>query len=371
MTTLTVDPAAISPSGTTTFDRTVAYVGELVAAGAVATGAQLAIALGGRTIVDVAFGTTLDRPMRTDHLHPGFCVSKPLLGLAVGLLMDRGLITLRETISWPHHEGTADGVTVAQLLNHRAGLDRPTALEWRLCPDDERPALLRQAPFAPGPAYSELVAGLALESTIAERIGVPAGDLIEREILGPLGLADDLIVTARAAEDRGVRARAAVPVAGLPDRAVPLLSERIPLTLRELRPAFGSLVTASALCRLYTGLEVVSRGRVVEGLPTPATLQELRSTARGRASDRLLERPCDFSGGFMIGLTDHGFGHLVSPEAFGFVGGIAPAVGFCDPDARVAAAFYLNGSVLEHPQEAEGVRSRIVDTIIEEARHGI
>lgn len=346
------------------FDAVVRYLDDLIEEQTSAIGVQLSVALDGEVIVDHATGDALGTPMSVDVVHPGYCTTKPLLPLAIGHLLDRGLVDLDEPVQ-PSFLAPGATVPVVALLNHSAGLERPHALDWRLCPVPERPDLLPERPSSSRFAYSELSAGLALEELVAERAGRSAVDVIESDVLAPLGLTDSVVVSGASATRPSLAALVSVPFSGLPDRRIPLLSEANPSFLHELRPAFGSLVSAGGLCRLYAALGQVVAGRAVAGLPTPETLDRLLGSGRGLQHDDVLDRPCDFAGGFMIDLVNHAFGSNVSARSFGHAGGIAQAVGLCDPDRGLALGLYVNGSVLADVERAEAVRMTVVDLVLD------
>jgi CubicO group peptidase (beta-lactamase class C family) len=296
------------------------------------------------------------------HLHPGYCSTKPLLGLAFGLLVDRFGIALDTRVPVPSADG--DGVPVPALLNHSAGLAAPRAIDWRVRRADERATLRSRISSGPRPEYSEMAAGLLLEELIERVAGRPAAAFIEEQILSPLGVADDLVIDPERAVQPAVRRRLSVPIAGLPDRYIPMLSERI--LLHDTGPTLGGLVSASGLCRLYAALERCVSGVDLAGLPSPATTRTLLDRRRGSVQDGVLDKRCDFAGGFMVRLAEHGFGYCLSDRAFGHVGGNGPSLGFCDPASGLAAGIYLNGATVGLDDHSSGVRAMIIDEIIDE-----
>jgi CubicO group peptidase (beta-lactamase class C family) len=358
----------VTPIGSpaTDFSATLGYCDDLIAGGA-ALGGQVAVVQGGSATLDVAFGETLGRPMELRHLHPGFCVTKPLLGVLVGHLLDDGDLHLDQTVRSGLHPGTASGVSLAGLLNHSAGLIEPTAADWRLCPPAKRAELVSSTGPSTGPGYSEVAAGLVLEELIEDSTGSCASDLIGQRVLDPLGLGDSLVVSSTRALESDVREVTTVPFAEVGGSWVPLLSERLPDHVATIRPALGSLVNASGLARFYGALCRVAKGEVVDGLPSQCSLAALLGRP-ARHEDPVLARECSFSGGFMVGLREHSFGHLVSDDAFGHSAGITQSAAFCDPAGDLAAAFYFNGSVLADTVHAEGMRMRLVDHIVEDVR---
>ena len=347
------------------FESAVEYCSRLVTDGRTALGGQLAVSVRGELVVDAAFGKTLGREMRVTDLHSGFCITKPLLGLAVGLLIDEGKVELGDIVRSSLHPKTSGGVTIASLLNHSAGLTEPLAVSWRLCPRDERWRLLQSSSTAPGPGYSEVAAGLILEDVVEQATDQTATSFLEDRIIDPLELQGTIIISSERALSQRVRQRMTVPFALSPDGAVPLLSERLICQVSEIRPAFGSFVTASGLRRLYSFLTRVYVGSEVEGLPSPQALRLLLD-ASSQHDDPVLNKECAFAGGFMVGLADHSFGETVSKNAFGHTAGITHCAVFCDPDHDLAAAYYLNGASLADTDKARAIRSKIFTTLFEE-----
>ncbi|MFI6513160.1 serine hydrolase domain-containing protein [Streptosporangium sp. NPDC050855] len=87
-------------------------------------GAALAVAAGGRLVVDVWAGTADEggtRPWRRDTVVNVFSVSKGVVATVALLCARRGLLDLDAPVAryWPEFTARA---TVAQLLSHRAGL---------------------------------------------------------------------------------------------------------------------------------------------------------------------------------------------------------------------------------------------------------
>ena len=334
---------------------------------AAGTGLQLFVARHGEVLVDRALGFTLGaEPMTSDHLHNGFCVGKPLLGVAAALLIEQGCVDLGTRVAdvigaqpW-----VPDGVTVGQVLSHDAGLLRPFGFEWRLCPPGTRAEFLESISNEIGPAYSEVGAGLIIEGLIEATTNEAATAFIERTILRPLGLADDIVIDAALAQSPAVRARVRVPIGGLPERRIPLLSERVGHQLAEIRPAFGCLVTMSGVGRLASALERVANGHDVAGLASPATTTRLLAARRGRHRDRSMRRECDFAAMTQVGLDAHRISDSASTRAFGHVAGIANCIMLADPATGIALAAYLNGSTLGDPLRAEATRLELVDGVI-------
>jgi CubicO group peptidase (beta-lactamase class C family) len=334
------------------------------------TGAQLYVEGPGGLSVNEAFGECAGRPVRVDSLHSAFCLTKPLLPLAIAWLVDDGLVSFDDEVGQhadlrPVCEART---TLRQLLSHGAGLGRPTASEWRMTAVDARMDLLASYPTsADKHAYSELAAGFVLGRMVEVHRGCDAAAWITQRILSPLALADDVVVEPALAVEASHLGRVLVPVGGLPDEQIPLLSEQLPGQLRESAAYFGGLASMVGIGRLYGRLCSVLNGERIEGLPSPGTLAELLECRRGRNYDAILNRSCDFAGGFMVGLVDHGITRLATARAIAHSAGFTNAVGLADPEHGIALGLYLNGVVLD-PDELAYARMSIVDGVFREVR---
>jgi CubicO group peptidase (beta-lactamase class C family) len=167
----------------------------------VAIGGQLAVARDGRVVLSTCAGRTLGRPMEAHHLHKAYCATKPSMALVVGRLIDEGVLGLDGAVDL---DGGASA-PLRNVLNHSAGLARPHLIEWRIARDEDLVRLRRAVPDGDPMAYSEVAAGLALERLVEAATGLRAVDAVEREVLAPLGLLDDVIVDAGRAQRPDVR----------------------------------------------------------------------------------------------------------------------------------------------------------------------
>jgi CubicO group peptidase (beta-lactamase class C family) len=330
-------------------------------------GGQVYVAKNCVPLIDVAVGATVGgEQLDCRHLHSGFCLTKPLLAIAVGHLLERhGLYVAadcRELL------GPAPwipvGTKLTDVLSHSAGLIRPFGFEWRLCEPHLRHAFLKTIENEPGFAYSEIAAGLIIEGIIRRVTGRPSTSFIESEILVPLGLEDEIIVSSQRALASDVHCRVRVPIAPLGTRRIPLLSERLPSQLAQTRPAFGCLVTMRGIGKLFGAIDRVLNGSKQPGLPTPQTMGLLLAIKRGPEEDAVLHRRCAFAGLFQIGLDAHRVSTLASSSAVAHTGGMATCVALADPARSLALGLYLNGSALNETKRAEKIRMRLVDRIL-------
>ncbi len=164
-------------------------------------GAQLCVYRHGRKVVDLWTGRDpiRDRPYTERTLAAMMSVSKGAVATAAHMLAERGLIDLDAPVAryWPEfgQNGKA-GVTVADLLAHRAGLTSfapengigpHELLDWNRCTD----ALAAMAPlWPPGTAYMyhAVTYGYLVGEVIRRVSGRTPGRFLADEIAAPLGL---------------------------------------------------------------------------------------------------------------------------------------------------------------------------------------
>ena len=317
---------------------------EVVREGIFASGGQVAAVCDGELVADVAVGETgWGEKLTSGHLHNVYCLLKPLPYLLLGrVLEDTGCgpdELLDEDVDLP--SWCPDGLTYRRLCCHDAGLGEPTATVWRMTPVAGRPALLEQVSWSSGAAYSEMAGGLIAEHVIERVSGRPANRYCTEELLGPLDLSDDIIISAGRA--LGAHDRVSVPVLGLPVAPLPVLSEMLPCQISEIRLAFGALATMRGAARFFAAVGRVLAGDHCRGLPSPGLLNRLLADDRPLRYDPVLGREAKWAGGFMVGLAEQGISRLASVSSVGHAGGLANSAALYDPARRASVAVYLNG----------------------------
>jgi CubicO group peptidase (beta-lactamase class C family) len=320
-------------------------------------GASVAVIVDGRTVVDAWAGwgdEERTRPWTRDTAVNVFSVGKPLVAVLVLRLIESGALALDDRVAavWPEFAAAGKGdVTVHDLLTHSAGLPAITAplppeaaFDWSaMCA-----ALAAQEPWwEPGTAHGYHV----------NTYGFLLGELARRvsgrrpvELLGEaIGSEAELWFGA--------------PRDGRPIADFTFTSETIGTSDRE-RPALGTMqMTAYFNPPGISGLGTVNkpewRAAVIPSTNGHATA---RGIARVHAAlmageilgaamlatatsehvngpDLLLERDQRFGLGFQLPLPERPLGR--SDSAFGHYG-VGGALGFADPDARVAFAYAPN-----------------------------
>jgi CubicO group peptidase (beta-lactamase class C family) len=288
----------------------------------------------GRTVLDRSFGC------RPDALFWTFSAGKPFTALVVHRLAEQGVLELDAPVAryWPEFGRVGkEGVTVLQVLQHRAGFggvrvlgDAAVMTDWGRAVhriERARPA------WAPGtdPGYSPIAAGFALGELVQRVTHRRLAEVLTEQILSPLGLADtSLGLTPH-------RLRRAVPVRGTGalGRLVAAVVNR-PAVRRAPIPAGGISTTADDLARFYRMLLAggrLGRTRIV----SPTTLARALEPPPDARLDRVAWYPIRWTPGFQLGGpravpgTVSPMGAESSPRAFGHNGSNC-CIAWADPD---------------------------------------
>ena len=332
----------------------------------------------GEKVVDL-WGGSRDRntgaPWEEDTLVLVFSTTKGVSALAVALAQSRGLIDYDETVAayWPEfaHNGKG-GVTVRQLLNHRAGLcavDEP--LNPEVLSDLDRVAgiLARQRPaWEPGKrqGYHYLTLGLC-ENELLRRVdprGRSLGRFLREEIVAPLGEEFYVGLPPEVPASRVATIEAFHPLQMLlhvntmpPGLVLGYLNPRS-LTARTLgnpklrspgdldKPEYrrvelgaaGGIGTARAVAKAYGAFAAGGKDLGVR----PETIAELSAPAPpppAGSRDEVLKTDTSYSLGFFKPSAAFRFG--TDEGAFG-TPGAGGSFGFADPTAGVGFAYVPN-----------------------------
>lgn len=316
-------------------------------------GVQAYVSIGGETVLDVATGDDgLGREVGCDTLFRVYCTIKPVTALALGHLVDAGVLDLDAPLDrhLPAVAGLRSGVTARHVLTHSAGLHRPSGVTVELMAPErragaidrqERPSWWR---LGVDVGYSEYAGWYLLGRLIEELTGEDLRDHLRSAVLDPLGL-HDTFVGMTADEFAAVSPRIGVNLDLRGWQAFPMLYERTERVCRETNGAHGGYTTARDLGRLYQALLRARAGDDVDGLPSPAVVTALTEPARPPGFDIVLDRECTSGLGFMTGLGDHYFGSSCSIRAFGHSGNVGSSFALADPDHDLAVAVVFNGIV--------------------------
>lgn len=332
-------------------ERVVDHVSE----GRLSPGVQFYASHAGQVLADVAVGVDgRGRPMEQNTVFTLYCTGKPLTALAVGRLVDEGLLTFDTTLGDVLASGLGErvrSVPLRVLLNHTAGLHHLSVARAVLAGPGRRERLARTVGPVPGwrvgvdGGYSEHGAWELLGCVIKQITGQPASRYIREVVLAPLDLTDDLVVTMSDHQFDRYEPRLGVNVFQQQSERVPLLMERTRAWAVEEQLGYGAKGSGRALGRLYEHLLDVWHGRTANGVVTTETLRAMTSSQRPDGFDVVLQRDCSFGLGFMVRLRDHLFGHRVSGSAFGHSGNAGVSCAFADPTHELVVALIYNGMV--------------------------
>jgi CubicO group peptidase (beta-lactamase class C family) len=315
----------------------------------------------GATAFFEAFGARAPgaEAMAPDSIFRIYSMTKPIVSLAAMMLVEQGRLLLTQPVSrWlPAFRGqqvlTAGGLepvqreaTVQDLLRHTAGLsygwqDGPIADAYRAARIGSRgltnaqtAAALGPLPLArqPGSAweYSRAtdVLGMVLEAVCNE----PLGALLQRMVLGPLGMVDTGFYVPEASHSRLAEPFAKDPLSGA---AVTLNDVRAPV---PLEPGGGGLVsTAADYARFlslmlgqgtYEGVRLA--GRKTIALMTADHLGDIP------VSGTILPPGYGFGLGFAVRRSEGVAARLGSPGQYSW-SGMSGTVFFVDPAEELFA----------------------------------
>jgi len=332
-------------------------------------------------IVDKA--TLGDTPAGDDSRYVMFSATKGIVVAAMWQLLSEGAVTLDQRVAEIVPEfGTneKDGVTVEQLLTHRAGFPRaplgPPA--WSDRGERLKAFANWKVNWEPGSRYEyHTTSAHWVLAEIIERIdSEDYKSAIARRITRPLGL--NSMAVGVPPEEQGDIARvrnvgepataeewkAALGVSGfdtgeVTDEALAYFAE--PEAIAVGVPGGGGVTNASDLALLYQELLHNSRGLWDAGVLADATghvrVSEPDFLFAGAAANRGL--------GVIIAGNDgraasRGFGHTVGPRAFGH-NGAGGQVAFADPDSGLSFAYLTNGNdrhLIRQQRRVAGIASR-------------
>ncbi|MBD9632462.1 serine hydrolase domain-containing protein [Pseudomonas sp. PDM19] len=330
-------------------------------------GAALCIQVGGETVVDLWAGSAGKEPgqdWQADTLLNLFSCTKTFAAVAALQLVGEGRLELDAPVAryWPEFEQAGkQGITVRQLLCHRAGLPairEPLAPEALYDWSSMTAALAAETPWwTPGAehGYAPITYGWLIGEVIRRVDGREPGSAIIARTAEPLGLdfhigLDDSEFhrVAHIARGKGNLGDAAAQrllrtmmtdAAALSTRAFTnppsvLTSTNKPEWRRMSQPAANGHGNARSLAGFYTGL---LQGKLLD----EALLAELtREHAVGE--DRTLLTCTRFGLGCMLdqpSVANATYG--LGPQAFGHPGA-GGSIGFADPERELALGFVVN-----------------------------
>jgi CubicO group peptidase (beta-lactamase class C family) len=347
-----VDPAALGR-----------VTGLIEAHGAVA---QVCVLGHERVVLDRSFGC------RPDSLFLIFSAGKPFVAVLVHMLADRGQLALDDPVAryWPQFgRHGKDGITIRQVLQHRAGLplahnlprDAFAAPHWHRAVHGLE---LARPSWPPGavPAYHILSFGFILGELVQRVTGADLRDVLRAELFGPLGLADTYLGLPAPLWYRHVPVRGYGPVT----RARQVVFNRRGIRAAVV-PAATVSSTARDLARFYL---MLLRGGELDGVRVlrPATVAQATRPSSNGQTDRLLRLPVRWSEGFQLGgpgadpSRPRPMGAGSSPESFGHNGSNC-CLAWADPSRGVVFAYLTN--LLQASLDGSPHQSEVSDAVLD------
>jgi CubicO group peptidase (beta-lactamase class C family) len=329
-------------------------------------GGAVCVSVDGRVVVDL-WGGHADEARRQrwgpDTLVNAFSVGKGLIALLAARLVGQGRLELDAPVvgRWPEFGGAGkETVTVRHLLSHQAGLP---ALRDRLPPgamfdwDLMTSVLAAESPWwepGTGHGYHVNTFGFLVGEVLARVTGHSPGELLAREVAGPLGADVHIGVPAR----DEARVAELLGFAEAPDETPPPveglqlmrynayfnpsgLSGAGVINTRAWRaaeiPSANAHASARGVTRVYSAL---AAGGTIDGVTVvDRDALATATTEQVAGPDLVLERGSRFGLGFQLTQLDRPLGP--NPTSFGHFGA-GGSLGFCDPVAGVAFGYVTN-----------------------------
>ena len=325
------------------------------------SGAAFAAFADGEPVVDLWGGIadpTTGKIWSEDTTQIVFSGTKGLVAVCVLVLVERGLLELDAPVAryWPRFaQAGKDGVTVAQVISHTAGLPglrEGFAMANLLDGEEMRARLESEAPFwEPGTrlAYHALTFGWLCDGLIRAVDGRSVGTFFADEVADPLDLELWIGLPARNEGRVAVLERApdyGVTVVGEPDALLGAVygafASDFPWNDLEFHrvevPAVNAIGTARSIARLYACL---SRGGELDGVRLLGEdTVRLGWTELSRGVCAVTGRSYAFGTGFELQTELMSLGP--SASAFGHTGSGGSSHGAW-PELRLGFSYAMNG----------------------------
>ena len=336
-------------------------------------GAQLYVAHEGRVVADEAFGQArVGVPMQRDSAMLWFSAGKPVTAVAVGQLVERGLIGWDTRVGEIIPEFSAlgkEGITVRHLLTHTAGLRNADRVDSSLSWTDKLAQICALPPepdWPPGVRAGYHVQGSwHLLGEIVRRVSGQAVEVLMREnIFAPLALRRySLALTAEEIVARGDQMAFVYDTSG--GASVPKEEWNSDAGLKRCLPGGSTRGPVRELGRFYDAL--LHDG---EMLLRPETAAIMTSRQRTGMFDETFQFQMDWGLGFILNSNCDGlqmpysFGRHAGRETFGHSGNQASCA-FADPQHRLVVAWACNGlpGERQHQQRQRGINNAIYEDL--------
>jgi CubicO group peptidase (beta-lactamase class C family) len=332
-------------------ERLIALIESHVAEGRY-PGCQIALARGGRLVLERAFGAARIAPerkaARNDSLFLLYSNTKVVTATSLWVLAERGAFNFTDKIAdhLPDFARNGKGdITVLQLITHQAGF--PSAVVPEMVWDDHEKLRRTVCDFTlewtPGsrvvyhPAAAHWVAAMLIEALT----GKDFRDFIRESVIEPLGLARDIFVGLPDSELARVADMHEPTASG--DALQPLAANNSPAWRHAGVPGGGGYATARGMAALY---QMMLNGGTLNGsrLLSPRTLAYAIRNHTGDRVDEYMGMPMHRGlGPHLRGTTPtiRGLGAFASPGTFGH-GGVGSSYCWGDPQSGVSFAYLSN-----------------------------
>ena len=319
------------------------------------TGVQVYVSVGGEVLLDAGFGEAAPgQPLTADHLMPWRSAGKPLTALLVLRELERSGISLTAALGelLPGAVGSdKSAVSLEMLLTHTGGFPS-VETGWPHVGWEESVARVLSSPgslSAGTAAYHPQSSWFLLGELLRVRRGgeLSYGELLERELLQPLGLE---------------RVYCGIPGAKVSEYSglLPILYEREQGRLVESVWSSGPWLTRCSPGSSLRG-PVRELGRFMEFLMrgggggngveyvNRATVSAMTERRRIGQYDQTLQHVVDFGLGVIcdskrygMETVPYGFGRWSSEGSYGH-GGSQCSLAMCDPSRGLVVAWAANG----------------------------
>lgn len=326
------------------------------------TGYQVVVAKGDDVILNASGGVDgAGKPVSNESLFPIYCAGKPVTALAIGALVDHGELSFEDVLGdvLPGELNPRLATTsIEQLLTHTAGLWPYSAgAFFTLSRSSRRQAVRRVEPALQSENvghYADFVSWELLAMVIEELTGESFVQAVDDLVIAPCGLGNDLMfaMTTESSSYRRLRINVDVQT-GAP---IPLIWERSPSNLGDVRPSGGAIATMCALSELYRVLLSLASGDA-GGIVTSVIANELIRSRTVAGKDKALGRVCRYSRGFMTDLSLPHLGTGLGDRTFGHSGLHGMTFAAADPCSGASFAVHVNG-VTRHDQPYDGEPDR-------------
>ncbi len=335
-------------------------------------GVQLFVSRDGEALIDAAFGEARESvPMQRDSIMLWFSAGKPLTAVAIGQLVERGLLTWHTRVAEiipEFAQNGKDAVTVWHLLTHTAGMRNADA--GGASNADEKLVWIYSQPLEPNwvpgerAGYHVKASWQVLGEIVRRLSGKPIEEFLSSDLFLPLGMSDSSLTLSEArVTNLGPRLAFVYDTSDGTPRPKEGWNSLEGFT--RPRPGGSARGPVRELGRFYEAL--LNRG---ESVLRPETVELMTSRQRIGMFDETFQFKMDWGLGFIINSNregfqmPYGFGRHASPDTFGHSGNQASCA-FADPVQRLVVAWACNGMPGErkHQQRQRAINNAIYEDL--------